>query len=101
MERHGHVSDHGATGGIGTAVAELLRERGHDLLLAGRSPERLDKLAAALRGGANAATQVINPGAVASPPRAAGIATIPLDLTEPRRIEAALALAGIPRGSTA
>jgi short-subunit dehydrogenase len=86
----------GATGGIGTAVAELLRERGHDLVLAGRSPERLDKLAATLRGGANAATQVINPGAVASPPRAASISTIPLDLTEPRRIEAALAMAGVP-----
>ncbi|MFD0539413.1 SDR family NAD(P)-dependent oxidoreductase [Actinomadura luteofluorescens] len=40
----------GATGGIGTAVAELLRERGHDLLLTGRSAERLDKLAATLRG---------------------------------------------------
>ncbi|MES9537932.1 SDR family oxidoreductase [Actinomadura sp. NPDC000600] len=86
----------GATGGIGTAVAELLRERGHDLLLTGRSPERLDGLAATLRGGANAATQVINRGAVASPPRAAAIGTIPLDLTEPRRIEASLAEAGIP-----
>jgi NADP-dependent 3-hydroxy acid dehydrogenase YdfG len=86
----------GATGGIGTAVAELLRERGHDLVLAGRSAERLDKLAGTLRGGANAATQVINPGAVASPPRAASITTLPLDLTEPRRIEAALAMAGIP-----
>lgn len=86
----------GATGGIGTAVAELLRERGHDLVLAGRSAERLDKLAGALRGGANAATQVINPGAVASPPRAASITTLPLDLTEPRRIEAVLAMAGIP-----
>ncbi|GGQ23322.1 short-subunit dehydrogenase [Actinomadura coerulea] len=86
----------GATGGIGTAVAELLRERGHDLLLTGRSAERLDKLAAALRGGAHAATQVINRGAVASPPRAASIGTVPLDLTEPRRIEARLAAAGIP-----
>ncbi|MGP4026415.1 SDR family oxidoreductase [Actinomadura sp. 3N407] len=86
----------GATGGIGTAVAELLRERGHDLVLAGRSPDRLDGLAKSLRGGANAATQVINPGAVPSPPRSASISTIPLDLTEPRRIEASLAPAGVP-----
>lgn len=88
----------GATGGIGTAVAELLRERGHDLILTGRSPERLDGLAKTLAGGAHAATQVINPGAVpvTSPPRNASITTIPLDLTEPRRIEASLAAAGLP-----
>ncbi|TDE19129.1 SDR family oxidoreductase [Actinomadura sp. 6K520] len=86
----------GATGGIGTAVAELLRERGHDLVLTGRSPERLHKLETALRGGANAPTQVINPGAVPPPPRSAAISTIPLDLREPRRIEASLAMAGMP-----
>lgn len=86
----------GATGGIGTATAEMLRERGHDLVLTGRSPERLDKLAASLRGGANAATQVINPGAVPSPPRGAAITAIPLDLREPRRIEASLAMADVP-----
>ncbi|GAA0583217.1 SDR family oxidoreductase [Actinomadura livida] len=86
----------GATGGIGTAVAELLRERGHDLVLTGRSPERLAKLEAALRGGANAPTQVINPGAVPPASRSAAITTIPLDLREPRRIEASLAMAGMP-----
>ncbi|NKZ03534.1 SDR family oxidoreductase [Actinomadura latina] len=86
----------GATGGIGTAVAELLRERGHDLILTGRSAERLERLAKTLAGGAYSATQVINPGAVPSPPRNASVTTIPLDLTEPRRIEAALAMAGIP-----
>jgi len=86
----------GATGGIGTAVAELLRERGHDLILTGRSQERLDTLAKTLKTGAHAATQVINPGTVTSPPRNASVTTIPLDLTEPRRIEASLAMAGIP-----
>ncbi|TDC61182.1 SDR family oxidoreductase [Actinomadura sp. GC306] len=86
----------GATGGIGTAVAELLRERGHDLVLTGRSPERLGKLEAALRSGAHAPTQVINPGAVPSPPRSAAITTVPLDLREPRRIEASLAMARMP-----
>jgi short-subunit dehydrogenase len=86
----------GATGGIGTAVAELLRERGHDLILTGRSPERLERLAKDLATGAHAATQVINPGAVASPARNASVTTIPLDLTEPRRIEASLAAAGLP-----
>lgn len=86
----------GATGGIGTAVAELLRERGHDLILTGRSPDRLDALARALHTGAHAATQVISRGAVTSPPRTTSITTIPLDLAEPRRIEAALAMSGIP-----
>ena len=86
----------GATGGMGTAVAELLRERGHDLVLTGRSPERLDELAAKLRGGAHAATQIISPDAIAAPPRTASISTVPLDLTEPLRIEASLAVAGLP-----
>ncbi|MFB4300194.1 SDR family oxidoreductase [Actinomadura sp. NTSP31] len=89
----------GATGGIGTAVAELLRERGHDLIVTGRSPERLDALAGRLRtGAAHAATQsiAIAPG---SPPVAASgasVTTVPLDLTEPRRIEAVLAGAELP-----
>ncbi|MEU5990590.1 SDR family oxidoreductase [Spirillospora sp. NPDC047418] len=86
----------GATGGIGTAVAELLRERGHDLVLTGRSAERLERLAKELATGAHAATQVIDPGAVRSPSRNASVTTIPLDLTEPRRIEASLAAAGLP-----
>ncbi|GAA2133212.1 SDR family oxidoreductase [Actinomadura napierensis] len=89
----------GATGGIGTAVAELLRERGHDLILTGRSADRLDALAGRLRTGpAHAATQsiAIAPG---SPPVAASgasVTTVPLDLTEPRRIEAVLAGAELP-----
>ncbi|MER7542206.1 SDR family oxidoreductase [Actinomadura sp.] len=86
----------GATGGIGRAVAELLRERGHDLILTGRSAERLDRLAKELATGAHAPTQVIDPTAVPSPRRNASVTAIPLDLSEPRRIEASLAMAGLP-----
>ncbi|MVZ99142.1 SDR family oxidoreductase [Actinomadura sp. LD22] len=89
----------GATGGIGTAVAELLRERGHDLVLAGRSPDRLGELAGRLRtGAAHAATQsiAIAPGAPPVAASGASITTVPLDLTEPRRIEAVLAGAELP-----
>ncbi|GLW64404.1 short chain dehydrogenase [Actinomadura rubrobrunea] len=95
----------GATGGIGTAVAELLRDRGHELILTGRSADRLAALAASLRGGAHAQTQLIvrerNGDPAAAAARAATgadapIRTLPLDLTEPRRLEAALAEAGLP-----
>ncbi|RFU43479.1 SDR family NAD(P)-dependent oxidoreductase, partial [Actinomadura logoneensis] len=47
----------GATGGIGGAAAELLRDRGHELILTGRSPERLAAVQARLSGGAHARTQ--------------------------------------------
>lgn len=60
----------GATGSIGAAVAELLHEAGHDLILAGRSATRLDELARRLGGGR--------------------IRTVVLDLSEPAEIEAAL-----------
>lgn len=98
----------GATGGIGAAVAGLLRGRGHDLILTGRSAERLDALAGSLRGGAHAATQVIvtaaagpaagngATGVPAAQPARASIRTVPLDLNEPRRLEAALAMEGLP-----
>jgi short-subunit dehydrogenase len=89
----------GATGGIGTAVAELLRDRGHDLVLTGRSPDRLAELAGKLRtGAAHAATQsiAIAPGVPPAAAPGASITTIPLDLTEPRRIEAVLAAAELP-----
>lgn len=36
---------YGGSGGIGSATARLLRERGHDLHLVGRNQERLDALA--------------------------------------------------------
>ncbi|ACY95872.1 MULTISPECIES: SDR family oxidoreductase [Thermomonospora] len=90
----------GATGGIGAAVAELLADRGHDLVLVGRSPERLAQVTARL-GGVQARTQVLYRDA-AGAPRAADagrrgtVLPVVLDLTEPRRIEAALAAAGLP-----
>ncbi|MFD0684172.1 SDR family oxidoreductase [Actinomadura fibrosa] len=88
----------GATGGIGTAIAELLRERGHDLILTGRAQDRLDALAGKLRTGAHAATQLIStaPGTRPSAASGASIRTIPLDLTEPRRLEASLASDVLP-----
>ncbi|MGI5166442.1 SDR family oxidoreductase [Spirillospora sp. CA-253888] len=84
----------GATGGIGAAVAGLLRERGHDLILTGRSADRLKTLGDALTGGAHARTQEfsISPNTAV----AAAVHTLTLDLNEPRRLEAALAEADLP-----
>ncbi|MGH3392996.1 MAG: SDR family oxidoreductase [Actinomadura sp.] len=64
----------GGTGGIGAAVAELLRARGHELILTGRSAGRLAEMSADL----------------------AGVRTVVLDLGEPRGLAAALAAAGLP-----
>ncbi|POM25879.1 putative oxidoreductase [Actinomadura rubteroloni] len=86
----------GATGGIGTAVAGLLRDKGHDLILSGRSPERLADLAETLRKGAHARTQAFHVGSGGAPAAGPGITTLPLDLTEPRRLEARLVAAGPP-----
>lgn len=89
----------GATGGIGAAVAALLHERGHDVLLSGRSPERLARTAEELGHGAHAVTRLIardQGTATASARTGPGITTIPLDLGEPRRIEAALAEFALP-----
>jgi short-subunit dehydrogenase len=63
----------GATGGIGAAITELLRTRGHDLILAGRSADKLAEMA-----------------------EPAADRTLVLDLSEPRGIEAALAEAALP-----
>ncbi len=87
----------GATGGIGLATAELLREHGHDLVLSGRSPERLAAIASRFAAAPYGQTQgwsLPRPGGGG----AAGehVRTVPLDLAEPRRIEAALAVADLP-----
>jgi short-subunit dehydrogenase len=100
----------GATGGIGGATAELLRDRGHELILTGRSPERLTAAQARLSGGAHARTQEFRQVSAdraggAADGRAGGgagtatdarVTTLPLDLAAPRRLEAALAAAGLP-----
>lgn len=99
----------GATGGIGGATAELLRDRGHELILTGRSPERLAAVQARLSGGAHARTQEIRQVNADRAPsdgaRVAGgtgtatgarVTTLPLDLAAPRRLEAAIAAAGLP-----
>ncbi|MBW8482042.1 SDR family oxidoreductase [Actinomadura parmotrematis] len=95
----------GATGGIGRAVAELLRDRGHDLILTGRSADRLVDVQESLRTGAHARTQMFqqvqNGAAPAAAPSSAApprrpVRGIVLDLNEPRRLEAMLAEAGLP-----
>lgn len=65
----------GATGGIGAAVAEKLYERGHDLILSGRSAERLTA-ASADYGGAR---------------------TLVLDLADPDRLAGSLGDVELPR----
>ncbi|MEU5876111.1 SDR family oxidoreductase [Spirillospora sp. NPDC047279] len=83
----------GATGGIGRASAALLHERGHDLILTGRSDDRLTALSKELGGGPR--TQVINIQQPVTAP-AGAVQTITLDLTEPRRLEAALGETAMP-----
>jgi short-subunit dehydrogenase len=88
----------GATGGIGTAVAERLADRGHDLILTGRSTERLEALRTKLRTGSHAQTQVMVRGATPQehPGPRGSVRVLTLDLAEPRRLEAALAESGLP-----
>ncbi len=90
----------GATGGIGAALAEMLADRGHDLVLLGRSPERLAEVAAALSGGAHARTQVLVRNGAGAPQAPSGprgtVQTVAVDLSKPRRLEAALAAADLP-----
>lgn len=100
----------GATGGIGAAVAELLQEDRHDLILTARSPDRLAGLIKHLGSPVLGQTQAISreqltgsgsagsrvttgSGARAGTPN---VRTLALDLTHPRRMEAALAVADLP-----
>jgi len=88
----------GATGGIGSATAELLREHGHDLILAGSSPDRLHKLAGQFAATPYGKTQSFSLTSSGQQPVTPGrhISTITLDLSEPRRMEAALAVVDLP-----
>jgi NADP-dependent 3-hydroxy acid dehydrogenase YdfG len=102
----------GATGGIGAAVAELLQEDRHDLILTARSPDRLAELVKHLASPVLGKTQAISrerlaaSGMAGSRPAdgsrvatgsgASNIRTVPLDLNHPRRMEAALAVADLP-----
>ncbi len=64
----------GATGGIGAEVAGLLYGAGHDVIISGRSEERLEAAARRIAGG--------DPG-----PR---VRTLVLDLSDPEAIEPSL-----------
>jgi short-subunit dehydrogenase len=70
----------GATGAIGGAVAELLHEAGHHVILTGRSAERLDATARRIAGDTGGER----------------VRTLVLDLTDPRRIEPSLDGAELP-----
>jgi len=83
----------GATGGIGGAVAEQLQEDGHNLILAGRSPDRLAELAKRLESPGYGRTQEMSLDRLAP---SSSLRTLPLDLAEPRRMEAALAGTELP-----
>src|SRR4051812_40033493 len=82
----------GATGGIGGAVADLLYEAGHSLILVGRSTERLDETAAPLTGNGSGPMTASSAGAGPG----GRVRTIALDLSEPLRLEASLADVDIP-----
>lgn len=69
----------GATGGIGGAVAELLHGAGHDVILTGRSAERLEESARRIAGEGRERVR-----------------TLVLDLSDPRRIEPSLAGVELP-----
>ena len=73
----------GATGGIGAALAELLHAAGHDIILTGRSAERLADTARRLAAGTGETD-------------GARVRTLLLDLSDPRRIEPSLAGVQLP-----
>ena len=75
----------GSTGGIGGAVADLLRERGDRLVLAGRSADRLQARAAELAPAGNGSDGGTD-----------AVATLVVDLAEPRGIASALAGQRLP-----
>jgi short-subunit dehydrogenase len=95
MRRVGTYLITGATGGIGSAVADLLYDAGHALILVGRSGERL----------AETAARLTHPDPATAPPAVEPVArsaaegrvrTVAVDLSDPRRIEASLADVDLP-----
>ncbi|MFD0855505.1 short chain dehydrogenase, partial [Actinomadura adrarensis] len=71
----------------------MLAERGHELILAGRSSERLEALGRRLASGQHSRTQILvreRNGDVGGVRAAEGVVPrlLTLDLTEPRRLEA-------------
>lgn len=70
----------GASGAIGGAVAEILYEAGHHVILTARSAKRLDETARRLAGESGDSR----------------VRALVLDLTDPRRIEASLDGADLP-----
>ncbi|MCO6009036.1 SDR family oxidoreductase [Actinoallomurus purpureus] len=85
----------GATGGIGSAVADLLYDAGHALILLGRSGERLAETAARLTyPDPVTAPPAVEP--VARPAAESRVRTVAMDLSDPRRIEASLADVDLP-----
>ncbi len=65
----------GATRGIGLAVAELLHERGHDLVLAGRNAEALAELEKRLPGSRSLVVDLRAPEGIE--PAVAGLGPLP------------------------
>lgn len=65
----------GVTGGIGLAVAELLHERGHDLVLVGRDTEALAELEKRLAGSRTLVVDLAAPEGIE--PTVAGLGPLP------------------------
>lgn len=84
----------GATGGIGGVVAELLRDAGHDLILAGHSAQRLNETARRLAGPSARSWPLLRRWR--DDRTARDVWTVVVDLADPRGLEAALGSLELP-----